>query len=79
MLIFIKYSLLSVTDESTGMSPLHIAAKNGKAEYIKAVVALSLNIPYYAVDDKGNTLYHYASQNNKETIEVGSTQGSLIV
>ena len=57
-------------DESTGMTPLHVAAKHGKAEFIKAVIALSLNIPYNTADAKGNTLYHYGSQSSKEVVEV---------
>jgi len=61
---------LSEADESTGLTPLHIAAKQGKADFLKAVVALPMSIPYSCIDAKGNSLYHYASQTSKEIIEV---------
>lgn len=64
-------SLLCVRDESTGMTPMHVAAKNGKAEFVKAVISvMSENAQYDAQDHKGNTVYHYAAAANKETIEV---------
>jgi len=62
--------LLTVADESTGLTPLHVAVKQGKADFLKAVVALSMNFPYSCIDAKGNSLYHYASQTSKEIIEV---------
>ena len=52
------------------MTPMHIAAKNGRAEFIKAVIAAGLNLQFSVLDSKGNSLYHYASQANKETVEV---------
>jgi ankyrin repeat protein len=52
------------------MTPMHIAAKNGRSEFIKSVIAAGLNLQFSVVDSKGNSLYHYASQANKETIEV---------
>ena len=53
------------------MTPMHVAAKNGKADFIKAVIAaISENAQFDARDDKGNTVYHYAATANKETIEV---------
>jgi ankyrin repeat protein len=53
------------------MTPMHVAAKNGKAEFVKAVIsAMSENAQYDAQDHKGNTVYHYAAAANKETIEV---------
>lgn len=53
------------------MTPLHIAAKNGKAEFVKAIIAdASGNAKFDARDIKGNTVYHYAAQANKETIDV---------
>lgn len=52
------------------MTPLHVAAKHGKADFVKAVIATSPNIQFDARDSKGNTVYHYAAQVNKETIEV---------
>lgn len=63
-------SLLTIHEESTGMTPLHVAAKNGKSEFLKAVIA---NVPTVRFDDKdskGNTVFHYAAQSSKETIEV---------
>jgi len=72
-LTYTKYliSLLCVPDESTGMTPMHVAAKNGKAEFVKAVIsAMSGNAQFDARDNKGNTVYHYAATANKETIEV---------
>ena len=44
--------------------------KTGKADFLKAVVALPMSIPYSCIDAKGNSLYHYASQTSKEIIEV---------
>ena len=53
------------------MTPMHVAAKNGKSEFVKAVIsAMSENAQYDAQDHKGNTVYHYAATANKETIEV---------
>ena len=65
--------MLCLNDESTWMTPLHIAAKNGKADFVKAVIAdMSGNVKFDAKDIKGNTIYHYAAQANKETIEVNT-------
>ena len=64
------FRLLSVTDESTGITPMHTAAKNGRAEFIKAVILAGLNLQFSVVDAQGNSLYHYAAQANKETAEV---------
>lgn len=64
-------SLLCVGDKSTGVSPLHIAAKNGRAEFLKIIITtVSTHTTFDAQDVKGNTIYHYAAQSNKETIEV---------
>lgn len=54
------------------MTPMHVAAKSGKAEFVKAVISstMSENVHFDARDRKGNTVYHYAATANKETIEV---------
>ncbi len=53
------------------MTPMHVAAKSGKAEFVKGVIiAMSGNAQFDARDHKGNTVYHYAATANKETIEV---------
>ena len=52
------------------MTPLHVAAKSGKSEFIKAVIASVPNVQFNDRDAKGNTVYHYAAQSSKETIEV---------
>lgn len=52
------------------MTPIHTAAKNGRAEFIRAVIAAGLNLQFSVVDAHGNSLYHYAAQANKETVEV---------
>ncbi|XP_046439390.1 85/88 kDa calcium-independent phospholipase A2-like isoform X1 [Daphnia pulex] len=64
-------ALLCLCDESTGMTPMHVAAKSGKAEFVKAVISstMSENVQFDARDHKGNTVYHYAATANKETIE----------
>lgn len=54
------------------MTPLHVAAKNGRTDFIRTVIA---SVPiggvhFDARDAKGNSIYHYAAQANKETIEV---------
>lgn len=64
-------SLLSVCDGSTGLTPLHIATKQGKTEFIKGMVSASATtIRFDSRDAQGNTVYHFAAQVNKETIEV---------
>lgn len=63
-------ALLCISDESTGMTPMHVAAKNGKADFVKAAIAaMSGNAQFDAKDAKGNTVYHYAAMANKETVE----------
>lgn len=50
---------------------MHVAAKNGKADFVKAAIAaMSGNAQFDAKDAKGNTVYHYAAMANKETVEV---------
>lgn len=52
------------------MTPLHVAAKNGKSEFLKAVIANVPNVLFSDRDAKGNSIYHYAAQASKEMIEV---------
>lgn len=50
---------------------MHVAAKNGKAEFVKAAIAaMSGNAKFGVADAKGNTVYHYAAMSNKESVEV---------
>ncbi|KAI9556928.1 85 kDa calcium-independent phospholipase A2 [Daphnia sinensis] len=63
-------ALLCISDESTGMTPMHVAAKNGKADFVKAAIAaMSGTAQFDDRDAKGNTVYHYAAMANKETVE----------
>ena len=62
--------MMGMRDEASEVMPLHLAAKWGKADFMKAVISLSLDVQFNALDGKGNSLYHYAAQANKETVEV---------
>lgn len=64
--------MLFVSDEATGITPVHVAAKNGKADFIKTIIATSswTSVGFSTRDAKKNSIYHFAAQSNKETIEV---------
>ena len=62
--------LVGYKEESTQMTPALLAAKQGKAEFIKAMTLLPRNISFRDLDAKGNSLYHYAAQSSQETVEV---------
>lgn len=70
--VVLNIRLLFVSDEATGITPVHVAAKNGKAEFIKTIIATSswTTAGFSALDAKKNSIYHFAAQSNKETIEV---------
>ena len=66
----------------TRVNALHLAAWQGKADFLKAVKAALLNSEseqtnidlvsfYFSMkDEEGNTVFHYAAKANKETIDV---------
>lgn len=66
-------SLLSVPDAFTGMTPINVAAKKGKAEFFKAMLDSGMfeKTIYEKKDFRGNLAFHYSAISaNKETIEV---------
>ena len=64
--------LASYKEQSTGMTPALVAAKQGRVEFIKAMTSSARNISFQDLDAQGNSLYHYAAQSNRETVEAVS-------
>ena len=63
-------SFIGIKEEVHGMNPLHVAAKSGRAEFLRCLVSLTPDVRFDDTDNKGNSLFHYAAQSNKETVEV---------
>jgi len=61
--------LWSEKDEITQMTPLHVAAKAGNADFIKSTLVYCPDIRHDVLDGKRNSLYHYAAQKNAKTVE----------
>nr|CAH0104999.1 unnamed protein product [Daphnia galeata] len=68
----LRNGLLSVPDAFTGMTPINVAAKKGKAEFFKAMLDSGMfeKTIYEKKDFRVNLAFHYSAISaNKETIE----------
>jgi len=64
--VMLLYRSLNVADDTTGLTPLHIAVETGNIDCIKEMVICGAQVD--AVDRTGRTVFHYAARCSNEMI-----------